>query len=234
MTVSLAIIVPTLNEAGRIGTLLAALTAQFAAADDRPALLVVDGGSHDGTPALAAAQGARVIGSEPGRAQQMNAGAAAAGDVAGLWFLHADSALPDNALSAVMAALQGGAAWGRFDVRISGRHWMLRLIARGMNARSRLTGIATGDQGLFISRCAFEAVGGYPIQPLMEDIAITRRLRARVGPPMCLRGPLITSGRRWERAGVWRTVALMAWLRWCYWCGADPARLARHYRPAEH
>jgi rSAM/selenodomain-associated transferase 2 len=161
----------------------------------------------------------------------MNAGAARArADV--LLFLHADTRLPPLADVLVLQAVQRsdkGACWGRFDVRIEGRPWMLRVVAVLMNLRSRASGIATGDQAIFITREAFERVGGFPEQVLMEDIEISRRLK-RLGRPACLRARVCTSGRRWEQRGVWRTIVLMWRLRWRYWRGESPARLAEAYR----
>ena len=158
----------------------------------------------------------------------MNAGAAqASGDV--LLFLHADTTLPEGADMAVLQAVAAGAAWGRFDVAIEGRSPMLRWVAWFMNQRSRLTGIATGDQAIFVTRAAFQRLGGFADQPLMEDIELSRRLRA-LSPPACLRLRVHTSGRRWESRGVWRTIMLMWRLRWRYWRGASPEALARAYR----
>jgi hypothetical protein len=127
-------------------------------------------------------------------------------------------------------ALARGAAWGRFDVRITGKPWVLRLVALTMNLRSRLTGIATGDQGIFVRSTLFEDVGGFPAIPLMEDVAMCKRLKARGGAPACLRTQVATSGRRWEAHGPWRTIFTMWRLRLAYAMGADPASLARHYR----
>ena len=221
----LSIIIPALNEAAGIGTTLAAL----AQMRERGAeVIVVDGGSSDDTIARAQPLADRVLAAPRGRAAQMNAGAAAAtGDV--LLFLHADSRLPADADRLILASVGAAAeAWGRFDVAIEGRHPLLPVIACFMNRRSRLTGIATGDQGLFVTRALFAAAGGYPPIALMEDVALSQALRAR-GAPRCLRERIVTSGRRWERHGVWRTMALMWRLRWAYWRGADPALLARRY-----
>ena len=221
----LSVIIPALNEAAGIGTTLAAL----AQMRERGAeVIVVDGGSSDDTIARAQPLADRVLAAPRGRAAQMNAGAAAAtGDV--LLFLHADSRLPADADRLILAAVGATAeAWGRFDVAIEGRHPLLPVIAWFMNRRSRLTGIATGDQGLFVTRALFAAAGGYPPIALMEDVALSQALRAR-GAPRCLRERIVTSGRRWERHGVWRTMALMWRLRWAYWRGADPALLARRY-----
>ena len=157
----------------------------------------------------------------------MNAGAAVA-QSARLLFLHADTRLPERAEDSVRGALER-AAWGRFDVCIDGRPPMLRVVAAMMNLRSRCSGIATGDQAIFMRREAFDAVGGFPDQPLMEDVEISRRLR-RLGPPACLRQRVRTSGRRWETRGVWRTIFLMWRLRWRYWRGDSPQALAQAYR----
>ena len=190
-------------------------------------LIVADGGSADGTAALAAPLADRVLTAPRGRAAQMNTGAAASrGRV--LLFLHADTMLPEAAAGAVLAAVGNGVSWGRFDVRIDGRHPLLRVVEVMMNWRSRLSGIATGDQAIFVRREAFEGVGGYADQPLMEDITLSAALK-RLGPPACLRETVITSARRWEMHGVLRTILLMWWLRAAYFLGADPARLARCY-----
>ena len=221
----LSIIIPTLNEAAGLGATLAALQTLRAAGCE---IIVVDGGSHDGSVALAAPLADAVLTAPRGRARQMNAGAAWATGEA-LLFLHADTRLPPDAPALVTAALRDH-GWGRFDVRIEGRSRLLRLVAALMNLRSRLTGIATGDQALFMTRAAFEAVSGYPDQPLMEDIEISKRL-LHLSPPACLRARVTTSGRRWERHGVWRTIRLMWQLRWAYWRGAPAAQLAARYPP---
>ena len=164
-----------------------------------------------------------------GRAHQMNAGAAAAsGDV--LLFLHADSRLPSEAMRLVELAVTGNRhVWGRFDVRLDGTDWRLRVVAAAMNLRSRLTGIATGDQAMFARRSVFEQLGGFPQQALMEDIELSRRLLA-ISRPACIQARAVTSARRWEARGVGRTILLMWWLRLAYWCGASPERLAQRYR----
>ncbi|NCA71526.1 MAG: glycosyltransferase [Sphingobacteriia bacterium] len=220
----LSIIVPTLNEADTIGVLLADLAPLRAAGAE---LILADGGSSDPTREQAAGGVDRVLNTTRGRAAQMNAGArVAAGDL--LWFLHADTRVPADAASALGAACAGDPCWGRFDVRLSGRHPLLRVVERGMNARSRLSGIATGDQGIFVTRALFDRVGGFPSLPLMEDIAISVLLR-RIVPPVCLRARLVTSSRRWETRGILRTILLMWRLRLAYALSADPARLARRY-----
>lgn len=243
---SLSIVVPVLNEAAT----LPALLVHLAGWRDRGCeLVLVDGGSDDDSVAIARAAGFRVIAAARGRARQMNAGARACGGAI-LLFLHADTRLPEAADERVRAALArglpgagehapasesrahvapGAPAWGRFDVRIDGRPRMLRVVAALMNLRSRLTGIATGDQAIFVRRDVFAAVGGFPEQPLMEDIELSRRL-LRVSRPACLRARVTTSGRRWEQRGVWRTIVLMWRLRWAYWRGVPPERLAEAYR----
>jgi rSAM/selenodomain-associated transferase 2 len=158
----------------------------------------------------------------------MNAGAAkASGDV--LLFLHADTRLPTAAEHAILDGLErSGLCWGRFDVRIEGRNPLLLVVGWLMNLRSRLTGIATGDQAMFVRRQAFETVGRFAEIPLMEDIALSKRLK-RVSRPLCIRERVITSGRRWEENGILATVMLMWRLRLAYFFGADPKELARRY-----
>jgi rSAM/selenodomain-associated transferase 2 len=221
----LSIILPVLNEETHIAGCLRAL--QPLRGPDCE-LIVVDGGSRDRTVAQAESLADRVIVSAKGRAAQMNAGAQqASGGI--LWFLHADSLLPTNATGLIRAALSDpDRHWGRFDVRLSGRQPFLRVVETLMNLRSRLTGIATGDQGIFVHRGLFERVGGYPDIALMEDIALSRLLK-RHGRPICLRQRLQTSSRRWERDGIPRTILLMWGLRLAYFLGADPKRLARIY-----
>lgn len=226
----LSIIIPTFNEAGQIVDILGSLAGLR---DRGHEVIVVDGGSDDGTRGLAQALADRVLEANPGRAEQMNAGARnAAGDV--LLFLHADSRLPDAADAVIERGLATGVSvWGRFDVRIAGLHPMLRVVEAMMNLRSRMTHICTGDQGIFVRREVFAAVGGYPNQALMEDIAISARLR-RVSAPLCLRERCTTSARRWEQRGVLRTIVLMWWLRLQYALGVAPAALARAYGADGH
>lgn len=216
---------PCLNEAQGLSGALDALAPLRARGVE---LIVVDGGSTDGTAEIARERADLVLASARGRAVQMNAGAARArGEV--LLFLHADSALPENADALILEGLARSARnWGRFDVTIAGAHPLLPVIAASMNARSRLTGIATGDQGLFVRRAQFWEVGGYPAIALMEDIALSTALKRR-GPPLCLRSRMATSGRRWEKHGVVRTVVLMWRLRLAYRLGADPGKLALRY-----
>ncbi|CAG0929840.1 Poly-beta-1,6-N-acetyl-D-glucosamine synthase [Planctomycetaceae bacterium] len=225
MTSRISIVMPVLNEAGSIAETLRALAGCRCAGAE---LLLVDGGSDDATLRAAAGLADQLLDAPRGRARQMNAGAARArGEV--LLFLHADTMLPDDALAAIVKTIDSGARWGRFDVTISGSSAMFPLIAALMNRRSRWSGIATGDQAMFVRRDTFEQVGGFPDQPLMEDIELSRRLR-RLARPACLRARVITSGRRWERFGIWRTILLMWRLRLLYWLGAPAERLAKAYR----
>ncbi len=273
----LTIVLPVLSEAATLGPRLLALQPLRA----RGARVVVaDGGSTDGTLALARQHADLALVAPRGRGAQMNAGAAAAlflkqicadraagfapspaGGRLGwgpaaletgalpvsatshkatplptsppattdtLLFLHADTALPDHADHCIRQALQGGAVWGRFDVRIDSPRLVFRVIERLMNLRSRWSGVATGDQAMFVRRAAFEAVGGFEDIALMEDIALSRAL-LRLSRPACLRQCVTTSARRWEQHGVWRTVLLMWRLRAAYFFGADPAQLALRY-----
>jgi rSAM/selenodomain-associated transferase 2 len=221
----LSIVVPVLDEAAGIAAALHALQPLRGRGAQ---VIVVDGGSTDGTAAIAAPLADAVLAASRGRALQMNAGAAHA-QGAVLLFLHADTALPEQADALVRRAIDAGSVWGRFDVRIAGRHPMLRVVAALINLRSRATRIATGDQAIFVQRELFERLGGFAPIPLMEDIELSRRL-GRAGRPACLRPPAVTSGRRWESRGVWRTILLMWRLRWRYWRGESPARLAEAYR----
>lgn len=191
-------------------------------------VILVDGGSSDQTAAVAAPYLDRLIeSSTPGRAAQMNQGArAASGEL--LWFLHADTLVPEEGERILPQALQHS-RWGRFDVRLSGRSPLLRVVEWMMNRRSCWSRIATGDQAIFLSRPLFEQLGGFPEIPLMEDIALSRMLR-RIGRPACIREPVITSSRRWEERGIVRTIILMWGLRFGYWVGISPQRLARIYR----
>lgn len=225
---TLSIILPVLDEAARIKATLTALTPYRMRGCE---LIVVDGGSRDETVALAGPLADRILTASRGRAAQMNAGAAVArGDV--LLFLHADTKLPANADTLIRDSLaQSGRVWGRFDVRFD-QGWIMPLIAMMMNLRSRLTGIATGDQGIFVTRASFDAIGGFPAQPLMEDIAFSARIRS-VSPAVYIRERVTTSARRWQTHGVLRTVFLMWRLRLAYFLGADPAHLARQYGYAD-
>ena len=222
---TLSIIIPALDEAAGIAT---ALTALAPLRRRNCEVIVVDGGSRDATIQRARLRTDRVLSAPRGRALQMNAGAAkATGDV--LLFLHADTRLPRHADLVVLTGLErSGRAWGRFDVKIEGRSLLLLLVGWLMNLRSRLTGIATGDQAIFVRRDTFQAIGGFAEIPLMEDVALCKRLKG-VSRPLCLSERVVTSGRRWEKNGVLNSIILMWRLRLAYFFGADPKELARQY-----
>jgi len=220
----LSIIVPVLNECTGIAASLQLLQALRAKGVE---VIIVDGGSTDETMAIAAPLADLVLQSGTGRGRQMNTGASQATSEV-LLFLHADTRLPLHADQLILEALKNGADWGRFDVSIDGSRSGLGMVATMMNWRSRLTGIATGDQGIFVRRGLFWQVGGFPVIALMEDIALSSMLR-RHARPACLRQRVITSGRRWEKHGLWRTIFKMWLLRLRFHFGADPERLAREY-----
>jgi rSAM/selenodomain-associated transferase 2 len=221
----LSIIIPVLNEGANVMNCLSALAPLRARGVE---VIVADGGSTDNTRELAVPHCDAVVLAPPGRAIQMNSGyERATGDV--LLFLHADSHLPDDADELILKGLQDSRRrWGRFDVVIRGTHALLPVVAWFMNRRSRLTGIATGDQGIFVTRDAFEQAGKYAAIRLMEDVALCKSLK-RAGPPLCLSQRIVTSGRRWEKHGAMRTILLMWRLRFAYFLGADPNRLAETY-----
>lgn len=225
MNPRISIIMPVMNEAAQIVDTLKVLQYCRQAGHE---VIVVDGGSQDATCTLAQPLADKVLTSSAGRAVQMNTGAEyATGQI--LWFLHADTHIPSNVLDEVMQAQASGRRWGRFDVQLSGKHLLLRVVETMMNWRSRLTAVATGDQGIFIERTLFEQVGGFPAIPLMEDVAMSKRLR-RQGRPFCSRVRLITSSRRWETRGVLPTIFLMWQLRLAYFMGVSPQVLADRYR----
>lgn len=225
MTPLLSVVIPVRNEALALPCLLDDLAGLRAAGAE---LIVVDGGSSDGTCELTRGRVDQLLSAGAGRALQMNAGAAAArGEY--LWFVHADTRISSESLNNLQAALSARPLWGRFDVRLSGSGLALWVIGWMISLRSRISGIASGDQGVFVLRQQFEALGGYAQIPLMEDLQLCRRLNA-LARPRCLRPPLLTSSRRWERHGIWRTVLLMWCLRVAYYCGASPEKLARQYR----
>src|SRR3990172_7929510 len=221
----ISIIIPVLNEAVIVREALLSLRALRAEGHE---LILVDGGSTDATCALAAPLVDRLLASAPGRARQMNAGAAVARHPL-LVFLHVDTRIPFDLPAILHEAIGSEPGWGRFDVRLSGSHPFLRVVESLMNLRSRLTGIATGDQAIFCTRDLFLRVGGFPEIALMEDIAISTLLR-RLSAPLCLRWQVIASSRRWEERGILRTVLKMWGLRLLYFLGVSPAALARLYR----
>ena len=224
---NVSIIIPVLNEAHHIALMLDALQGYRQQGAE---LIVVDGGSHDATCEIARPLSDKLIQTEKGRARQMNAGAKVArGEL--LLFLHADTHLPEQSYSKLLAAYQqNGVCWSRFNVRLSGRQFIFRVIEWFMNRRSCLTGIATGDQALAIRRDLYHQVNGFPDIPLMEDVAISKCLKKSVRP-LCLNEYVETSSRRWEQNGVLRTMVLMWWLRLAYFMGMSPARLAEYYYP---
>jgi len=225
MTPLLSVVIPVRNEAQALPGLLDDLADLRAIGAE---LILVDGGSSDGTCELALGRVDQLLRTAPGRALQMNAGAAVArGEY--LWFVHADTRISTESLTSLQQALSQRPLWGRFDVRLSGPGLAFRVIGAMISLRSRLSGIASGDQGIFVARERFDALGGYAQIPLMEDLQLCRRLKA-LARPRCLRPPLSTSSRRWEQHGIWRTVALMWCLRLAYYCGASPEKLARQYR----
>jgi rSAM/selenodomain-associated transferase 2 len=221
----LSIVIPVLNEGEGIAATLDALSDLRSLGNE---VIVVDGGSRDATVQRARLRADRVLSAPRGRALQMNAGAAkATGDV--LLFLHADTRLPAEAELLVLDGLERSQrAWGRFDVKIEGKSLLLMIVGWLMSLRSRVTGIATGDQAIFVRREAFQSVGGFPEIALMEDIALSKRLK-RVSRPLCLSQRVVTSGRRWEKHGVLATVMMMWRLRLAYFFGADPQELAQQY-----
>jgi len=226
MQVALSIIIPCLNEARFIGATLLALQVLRNRGSE---IILVDGGSDDQTQQLAEAYVDTIVQSPPGRAVQMNAGA----DIASgrlIWFLHADT-IPDvDTLERIEGlANNSGSQWGRFRVRFDHPSLIFKYIAWMMNTRSRLTAVATGDQGIFVSSDLFKQVGGYQEIPLMEDIALSKSLRS-IQRPLCCKEALTTSSRRWQQAGILRTILLMWTLRAAYALGADPVKLAQRYR----
>lgn len=221
----ISVIVPTLNEADAIVRVLLPLQAWRAAGHE---IIVVDGNSADATRGLASPLADYCVAAGPGRAAQLNAGARiASGSL--LLFLHADTSLPPTALTTLTAlSRERTALWGRFDVSLAAPGFPFRLIETTMNLRSRLTGVATGDQALFVTRGLFERVGGFPSIALMEDVALSKRLRHEQWP-CCLRARVRTSARRWQREGIIRTVIMMWGLRFAYFCGVSPVRLQAMY-----
>jgi rSAM/selenodomain-associated transferase 2 len=221
----LSIVIPVLNEEAILAASLARLQPLREAGIE---IIVVDGGSSDPTAQLANPLADKILLAKRGRASQMNAGAAAA-NAETLLFLHLDSCLPPQAGELISAAMRDeAAAWGYFEVKIEGRHPMFGLIAACMNLRSRVTHVATGDQAIFVRKPLFDDVGGYRPIALMEDVALCKALRKR-GHPAIIASKVTTSGRRWEKNGVARTILLMWWLRLRYFLGGSPDRLAAVY-----
>ena len=238
--IKLSIVVPLLNEADNLPRLIGHLARLNPAPSQ---VILVDGSSTDNSVAIVkelieslidSSQSAvngqfidwQIIKSAAGRALQMNAGAELAmGDV--LLFLHADTQLPNHAITEITSAVMR-AEWGRFDVRLDSPAWMLKVVSQMINWRSRWSGIATGDQAIFIKQSCFDQLGGYPQQPLMEDIELCKRLKA-IGRPACLRSKVITSARRWQQYGTWRTILVMWHLRFDYWRGVSADNIKQRY-----
>lgn len=224
-----SIVVPILNEARLLPGLLGHLR-ELVDRDSGAGVVLVDGGSDDASAEVVRRAGLTCLQAQRGRAAQMNAGAAASdGDI--LLFLHADTRLPVDALHRARRAVHGGAVGGWFGVRLDSSRPSLRLAGRLISLRSKLTGGATGDQAIFVRRSDFEALGGYALVPLFEDLDLIRRLQRR-GPVVPLSATVVTSARRWEKLGVLRTIARMWALRTLYYCGVSPRRLARYYESA--
>ena len=219
----ISVILPVLNEEKTIGRTLAAVMALYP-----HEIIVVDGGSGDRTRRISVEAGAKVLMTGPGRARQMNRGALEAmGDV--LLFLHADTRLPASAFRDIESALSDPRyLGGRFDVELESDRWLLKVVGFMINLRSRLSKVGTGDQAIFVRREILAELGGFPDMPLMEDIAFSRMLK-RAGKVACLRSKVVTSARRWEADGVWRTIFKMWTLKLLYLAGVSPARLKRFY-----
>lgn len=221
--IRVSIIIPVLNEEEQIASALHDL--ERLPVDE---VIVVDGGSTDHTRAIVANTRATLAGSPYGRAEQMNHGAGLArGDV--LVFLHADTRLPTSAIIDIRSALNDArCVGGRFDVKLDGKRWIFKLIETLINLRSRLSRVATGDQAIFVRKEVFDAMAGFPALPLMEDIAFCRMLKKK-GRVACLRTQVVTSSRRWEKEGIWRTIFKMWWLRLLFLAGVSPFFLKRFY-----
>lgn len=220
-----SVVIPVLNEAAQLEHALQALLETIPRLSDTE-IIVCDGGSNDATAGIARQFPVILKTCPQGRASQMNCGAQSAlGDW--LIFLHADTRLPANWQSLINNLNKD---WGRFDLRLSSSRKIFRIIESLINLRSRLTLVATGDQGMFFRREFFEQLNGFPDIPLMEDIAISKRARA-LQPAALLKQKVITSSRRWEQRGVIRTILLMWWLRFGYWIGIKPQTLHRWYYP---
>ena len=221
----ISVVIPALNEEDHIRPCLASVQALRRHGHE---VIVVDGGSDDATCDLATGFADQIISHPRGRACQMNHGAQkASGEI--FLFLHADTCLPEHADLLIGEKIKDSPVyWGRFKVRLSGTHWLFRITEILMNTRTRITGIVTGDHVLFISKELFEQVGGYPALPLMEDIAISKKIN-KIVPPICLNQHVVTSSRRWEQHGIIKTVLKMWWFRLAFFFGTDPARLSRQY-----
>jgi rSAM/selenodomain-associated transferase 2 len=220
----LSIIIPCLNEEKGIHFFLSRLQGLRSQCE----LILVDGGSDDNTAQIAQPLVDQVIHCAPGRAMQMNVGAKMASSQI-LLFLHADTFLPNDAIAQIQHAFSKGYRWGRFDIRLIGLHWLLPVISYFMNVRSAITGIATGDQVIFVDKALFQQVGSYPNIAVMEDIALSKRLKKQ-GQPYRVISRVESSARRWIQFGIYKMILLMWWLRLQYFLGFDPAQLAEQYQ----
>ena len=218
MSQGVSIIVPLLNEQAVVASLIEQLDGL-----DAEQVIIVDGGSQDQTCSLVEAAGYRLLSSQAGRARQMNAGAQQANQSM-LLFLHADTKLPKNYKSELAKA----AVWGRFDVQFSSRSKAMKMVAFFINLRSRISGIATGDQAIFIDREVFISIAGFPDFPIMEDVALCKRLR-HLHRPFSSRAKVTTSARRWQQHGVASTIVKMWWYRLAYFFGVSPSWLKQGY-----
>ncbi|MFK5970667.1 MAG: TIGR04283 family arsenosugar biosynthesis glycosyltransferase [Candidatus Marithrix sp.] len=224
ISLKISIIIPTLNEQTIIAQNLLELQSLRKIGHE---IIVVDGGSTDDTCRIAKPLADKSLLTESGRANQMNLGAESAQNEV-LLFLHVDTFLPTNATSLISQNLTEKQNWGRFNVRLSGANKLLRIVERMMNWRSCWTGIATGDQAIFVQRDLYQQVQGFPNIPLMEDIAFSKRLK-KYSSPICIKEPVITSSRRWEQNGIFKTILLMWKLRLAYALGVNPHKLKKYY-----
>lgn len=220
----ISIIIPVLNEEQSINALLQQLQIYRQQGHE---VIVVDGGSVDETISISKPLADKVITSDSGRARQMNKGVAESTNEV-LWFLHADTSIPENVIEIIQSSLVKN-DWGRFNVKLSGSHFLFRIIEKMINIRSCFSGVATGDQGIFVRRKIFESVGGYSEVPLMEDVALSKKLK-NISQTACIKETLTTSSRRWKKNGIIKTILLMWKLRFLYWIGVTPDKLAKLYR----
>jgi len=220
----ISIIIPVLNEEQSVKSLLQQLQAYRQQGHE---VIVVDGGSDDGTVFVSKPLADKVITSGSGRAKQMNKGVEESVNEV-LWFLHADTSIPKNAIETIQELLSKN-DWGRFNIKLSGSHFLFRIIENMINIRSCLSGIATGDQGIFVKKKTFKSINGYSEITLMEDVALSKKLKT-ISAPICVKEVLTTSSRRWEKNGIIKTILLMWYLRFLYWIGVSPSSLAKLYQ----
>jgi rSAM/selenodomain-associated transferase 2 len=221
----LSIIIPVFNEATTIVQTLGRLKD-----DVGVELIVVDGGSQDNTVELAKQMGVKVISSPiSGRAQQMNIGAVAArGDI--LLFLHADTQLPQNYQKIVQLTLaKEKVIAGAFELAIDGQQWSLRLVEKMVNWRSHFLSLPYGDQAIFLDKKVFQDLGGFANLPIMEDFEFVQRLKRR-GKIAIVPVAVLTSGRRWQKLGVFKTTLINQLIIVGYYLGISPARLRHFYQ----